>query len=395
MISKQLKESSHNHKIIGKVHSTEHSIYATVQSCNSGELYTPYIHYGDINCGCQKHYYSQKICSHVMTLLNHNPKFKEKVFVGEKMIPEYIRAARLKAINRLMGGIPVGSPVGIYGKAQAGKTILAFQLLFEVLNKNPSQNAIVVDTEGSSHTLAEWHPKFNKRYKMESDLVFIETKIEQRKVGRGFSYKLKYDYTPKTFKSPAIFILDLRSIEKLLAILGNGANIEMSKNGKISLKADQKFWVNEIESSPMYKILDDNNVKGMMLDSISYPLQIFGVARENFPSRAQAASWIMSPLHLLTEERRMCTFITAHESSDPADAYARPSYTGGKAVMHSIKFMLYISEKATSKTPRTDYSSRDENTRELWNQRHASKPPWKQYQFIKLTSSGYRDINVV
>ena len=187
--------------------------------------------------------------------------------------------------------------------------------------------------------------------------------------------------------------MDIRNIQLLLTMFGKGAKLDVSDSGKIAIKADKKFWKTDITEAPLYEIVEAQRISGIVVDSISYPMQIFSNSRSNFPERATASNWILAPLHNISETHYVCSMVIAHETIDPMDTYGHPDYTGGKAVKHSLKFIVYMSVDATSNTPPTGVKGRPKNVRELWLKRHTTKPGWKQVVFIKLTEKGYSDWN--
>lgn len=401
-VSQRQKETANRHKIL-KIHKAPNSIYGILKSA-SGNIHTPYVHYSQPICGCKYFYYTNSICSHLYKILQHNEHYINK---GEhEMIPRYANTS-LEGINSLMGGFPIGSPTGIYGHPASGKTIFSNQMVFEMMYKyrnKEQRNGLIIDTEGSTHTIVGWHKVFNKSYKLKTDIVFIEPKIIKTKIGRGYSRKLKLIYSllkkskiteidPDDIENQTLFVMDIRNVKKLMIMLGRGSHLVVSKKGKITIKADDAFWMTEIEDTPLYQVIQNNNIKVLDLDSISYPMQIFGNERMNFPERATASNWIMAPLHNISEELNIVSFIIAHETIDPSDAYGKPEYTGGKAIKHSLKFILYMSETAGSNTPKTNIQYRPPTVREVWNKRHPTKMGWKTPIFINLTDKGFVDFD--
>lgn len=370
---------------------SKHSIYGIVKSHKSKKCYTPFISYGNYSCGCENFLYTQRVCSHILALLYDNIKrnrkyFEEIIVGGTEMKLRYIKTS-LEGFNDLVGGIPIGTPIGLIGHPEAGKTILTVQLIHELLAKKTDKNALMIDTEGSGDTVVGWNEILNKRF--ETNIELISAKVINE------NDKFKLEFTPKKWDDQAIFIFDLRSLKRLLRFFGRGARIKISNNsGKIGIKADSKTWVTEIEEALIYQIVEDYNIKGITLDSVSAPLKIFGTEQENYPARANCANWLMAPLHDISETFKLCTLITLHETLNPTDMYAKPSFAGGNAVAHSLKYVMYMSEKATSHTPHTDNKNRGITVRELWNKRHPTRAPFSQYRYINLKSNGFVDVNM-
>lgn len=390
MFSKITKKNAEQHKVLSS-YSHRDVISGEVQSGLSGNIYTPLICNGIMSCGCKHMFYNLKPCSHLYALLNSNEQYINKYIIGDKMRPRFAKT-KLRAIRRLIKGIPVGSPLGMYGSPEAGKTTLAIQLMFELLSKRKThKNGIIIDTEGSSFTISEWLDVFNERYDLGAEVVFVTFDVVEKAVGRGYSKKIEMIYDPPKFNSPSIFVFDVRNVEDLLTLIGKSSSLSISQKGKIDLVPDSKLFKTDFKESILFDVIEKYNIKAMCLDSISYPLQAFGMSRSNFPARAQAANWIMSAVHNISERLELCSFVIAHQTLDPADTYSKPEFTGGKAVLHALKFILYISAIATSHTPKTDVPNRSKADRELWNKRHPSKPPFGMYQMLTLTDEGFVD----
>lgn len=401
MRSKAILRRAKKHSIFC-TNKTKNSLYSIVKSKNG--LHSVVISDDHYSCSCKYFFYRDGMCSHLVALSIYNKeynKYMQRFLKGVKMIPKYIPTS-LTSINELMGGLPRGSAIGVYGTPASGKSIMTIQMLFEIIkyyktlseekkDKSLLKNCLIIDTEGGSYTIDGWHKILNKRYGLNTSLVYVKMAIETRKVGKGESLKVVLKYTPKKFITPAIFVLDIRSVEKLLQLVGRSASLTMSNSGKIGLEPNNKLWVKDINQAPLSKLIRENNIKGMVIDSVTYPTLEFGMERTNFPVRAEAIAWMMSSLNNITEENGLISFIVSHETSDPVDQYTTPEIVGGKALKHSLKFTIYMSGKATSKTPHTDNSNRTKATREVWMKRHPSRPPMSMYRYIELTPRGYVD----
>jgi len=390
MFSKTIKQHAEKHVVLSS-YSHGEILSGEIQSGISDEIYTPLICGNKMSCGCKHMFYHVEPCSHLYALINSKPEYINKVIIGESMRPRFVKT-KLKAIQRLVKGIPVGSPIGVYGSPEAGKSTLTIQLMFELLAKRKThKNGLIIDTEGSSFTISEWLDTFNDRYDLGAEIVFVRFEVNEKAVGRGYSKKIKMIYDPPKFESPTIFVFDVRNVEDLLTLIGKSSTLTISPKGKIDLLPDSKLFKTDFKDSLLYEIIEKYKIKALCLDSISYPLQTFGMSRSNFPVRAQAANWIMSAVHNISERLELCSFVVAHQTLDPADTYSKPEFTGGKAVLHALKFILYIAAKASSHTPKTDVPNRGKNDRELWNKRHPSKEPFGMYQMMTLTNEGFVD----
>lgn len=302
----------------------------------------------------------------------------------------------LKGINNLVGGLPTGSILGLFGIAGAGKSILAFHLIYDrLLETNNDTNAMIFDTEGSEFTYIEWLPILNERTGLDVGLKFVSYDPESLEVTITDD-KQKHD--------KFIYILDMRQITHILGFHGRGCTMTRSKTrdsrdgevkgGKVKLVGEDDKWFDIIDETPIGKFIDEHKIGILIYDSITNPLTIFGFEQENLPSRTNATNWWLTSIQALAEEKELVCVVTAHETSNPQKAWERPHYEGGKAIEHNMKFVVYISEGKSSRTPKTpkEDTNWSQTTRELRNQRHPSKRPFIEYVKLDLTDTGFIDM---
>ena len=307
----------------------------------------------------------------------------------------YYVSSMIEGINTLIGGLPVGSMLGLYGMAEAGKTTLAFHMIYDRLienNKNPS-NALIFDTEGSEYTYIEWLERLNERHGVDVGLKWLHYNPDTLKISETSDNKEHHCY---------IYVLDVRTLEHILAFHGRGCSISISKvrntrsgeikGGKITLKPENSLWTT-LNDSPLGEIVEEKEIGILLYDSITNPLTIFGSQEENLPARANCTSWWLTRVQELAEAKDLVVIGVMHETSNPQREWERPGYEGGKTIEHNFKFVVYISlgkSKRTPKTPQND-TSWHPTTRELRNARHPSKKPFEMYVKLDLTDSGFVD----
>src|SRR5438445_4729967 len=150
---------------------SETSIFGIVQSLSSPEHYRSVsIHQGKSHCSCMGSLHAI-VCSHALALLMEANKtqdcmpFVRMLLDGIEMTREspYIPYSGLSNYDYLVGGIPVGALVGIFGTPKAGKSILATQMAWSFLQME--KNALLVDTEGGAGDFGfgEWLNDYNNR----------------------------------------------------------------------------------------------------------------------------------------------------------------------------------------------------------------------------------------
>lgn len=290
-------------------------------------------------------------------------------FIGEMFVKT------TSGLGDIIDGIPVGSVLGIYGHSSSGKTILITQLASECACNG---NSLIVDTEGSGHIYSHWVDVFSERY---GEIGLIPCLMDYKKntIVKLYPEDKKHN----------IYVLDIRDIEGLLSLLGKSSKIEISKNGKMTLKPIDKCWISrcEIEKTPFGKFMDENNINFMAFDSLTNPLSEFGSQQENFPARASAVQRMMLQIQFITHHFKIPIVCTHHETIEPMNPYSRPQVKGGASIMYNTKYMLYISRDRSKRTPST--MSRPDNVREVWVSRAPNKAPFIEYIEIALSNMGF------
>ena len=287
---------------------------------------------------------------------------------------EYVEMKHLTELNRLVDGVPRGTCFAIVGPPEAGKTILLVQMAFEcALAKG--QSAIVMDTEGNAHSYANWVKGMAKRYECAVNFQVLHATVTKEGVSLS---ALKG-------KPPFFIVLDVRSIEKVLALHGRAAEIVVN-GAKMDLVPKEKGWA---EGMPVQQLVQSIKATFVGYDSVSSPLLEFGSLNQNFPARATAANWWLLRVERLAEEENVVAVALLHASVNPQDQFSRPHHTGGKTVGHIFKFMLYFSHLKSTHTPATQ--KRPNNVRECWLMRHPYKAPWETYVELALNADGFSD----
>lgn len=305
----------------------------------------------------------------------------------------------IAAINDLLGGLPVGSGTLFYGPPEAGKTILEEQCAFEVLQTG--HNAVIIDTEGSDHTYADWHDKFNKRYALEGQeslnaglhfVKVVHTPVSQKSGSDHSIFKFFYDKEEVKKHPVNIFIFSIREITEILAFFGKPVLIEPSEGGKFKVSPQPGWKMNPVLSA-LGQFMQQNNVGYLAVDSLTNPTKQLGTEQQNLPARAQVIGYLMTSIQGLTEKQSLVTVMVSHEgktgNTNPFEKFKRPQPLGGDTVMYNVKYAVYMSHEPGPRTPETvKYKA---PTREFWVSRHPSREPWTRYAFLTLGAQGFLD----
>lgn len=347
----------------------DNSVYALVKG--SGEA----IHSINIDqdgnsiCSCENETYrSSLVCKHLLIVLYQLGEKKaieaiDRIFYKDKEKEEYkmddgyyLPCSNLKAINELIGGLPIGTGLMICGWHATGKSIAIMHMLFEVINyyltQNKIVNALIIDTEGNRHSYDAWFEELRTRYELK-DMQIVEIlvdfkplKEDKNKSGIALigSIPKAYDETKST-----LFFMDVRGITKLIALSGRQCRVEISeetantKGGKITLVPVKHGWVFNAIDSPIGMFCKDRNVKFIGIDSISTPLLEFGTdAMQGNPARASATNYWLLPLEQLSKTLNLVFVGSAHLTKQPDSPYARADHFGGKHMGHIHKFVFEL-----------------------------------------------------
>lgn len=294
---------------------------------------------------------------------------------------EYVETD-LDNLNSLTGGLPKGSLLGIYGQATSGKTILTTQAAWNTM-KTRDGNALIIDTEGSLPTHREWAERFNDRYDLD---VSVDTVIANTGSGQP-SLKAEQDSD-----GSSLYVVALSDIQDILALHGREAKITASGN-KMDLERGGS-WSADPAESPIAEWCQAHDVVFTAYDSVTMPLTIFGSGQQNFPARSMATQWWMLTAQFLAQRLDLVSVCTMHRTASPS-GFDRAQATGGKAVLHNLKTLLYLEHKSDndkhSPSPPTKFPRDNDHGRYVWLARHPSRPEWERCVLLNIGSEGFED----
>jgi len=344
---------------------TEHSIMAKI-----GEHLVEVTDAGEYSCDCEDALYRKRICKHVVKVLL-DPRNRDiaeeflRAVMGGKKAGKFVKfhSSGLKEIDKISMGIPEGYLIALFGPPESGKTILAYQIMGNVIKGKG--NLLVLDTERAYPMYEMWLDKFFDGY----DIHIVEL---GKKLPQG-------NY---------VYVYQVEDIVELLSLHGKSARVKVSDKGKVELVPD-KGWTISIRDTAIYELCENGNVAGIIYDSVTEPVEEFGTAQQNLGARNQAYKWVLTTASKLVESRKMFGIAIFHETVNPTNPRDPPKIKGGTGVKYNIKMALYISRDRTSHTPKTE--SRPKHVREVWVARHFNLPPWVEYGEIELTAQGFKD----
>lgn len=376
----------------------DNSIYALVKGSGEAIHSINIDQYGNAICSCQNETYrSSLVCKHILIVLYQLGEKKaieviDKMFYKDKekevieMDANYVKT-NLEGINKLIGGLPIGSGLMIIGWHAVGKTIILTQFAFEVMMHYLSQkqiaNALILDTEGNRHSYELWAEELKTRYGLDTQLVEIlvdfkiiraatKDKKEEKDIVIIGSDPAKYDQKKNT-----LFFMDVRGIDKIVALFGRQCEMRVSEGGKIDLYPTPNWQFNALNSVIGDFILK-NNVRYLGIDSVSTPLLEFGTTQQNYPARFTATNFWLLPAEQLAKSCNLVLVGNVHVTKRPDNPYDVPDHFGGKGIGHVFKFGLELKRKK-------------DNIRELRLERAPKAPDKGKSCDLILTDVGFLD----
>jgi hypothetical protein len=278
------------------------------------------------------------------------------------LIPSAIRS-----YTELTGGHHVSTPAILYGPPKAGKSILMLHFAYDFL---ADSNVLYVDTEGgSAEMISLWKPTLDKRYGINAEMEEIDPAN-----------------IPEPKDRSVIYVLNSRHIRNILKNHGYLIDLDVSEGKDSVPKINLRF--SGMCDNTVMKLVKSHKIRMMIYDSISAPLRTaFIGGRLQFPARADTTALWMGSILELCDSYPIVTYMSLHESYDPANPYATPHIRGPMAVQYMSKIHLYLDP---SKSSRPELK----NTRKLWLVRYFINDDWSKYAKLKLTDSGYVDQGV-
>lgn len=285
---------------------------------------------------------------------------------------EIVSTGLPKLDELLMGGLPLGTMIQIFGMKGVGKSLLAFQLAFQFITQT-GRSVFYLDTEvGFDKSIMPfWYPIFCQRFK-EIPLIQLrkecyavkprDRKLMEADVKAALESGLrefKVEYTeaqlnaavwallpefkliePENAKPPAIFVLNEASLKDILGIHGVKVEILISDGGRVETRLLPGTQA-DVKATPIGQFCSKHDVGLIVYDSICSPLKsTFTSGTQDFPGRASAMNlWF-------GQSQKLCGYLNAtilalnHETINPQAHYV--SYYGGGPVGYDYKYSFQL-----------------------------------------------------
>jgi len=278
----------------------------------------------------------------------------------------YFALSSLEKVNKLQNGWAKGTLQAMTGRSRSGKTLFTLQEGMYT-QKDTGKNVLLILSEAydSKFQIEPWVKRLNKRFNTnyETEIWLLDepnylqtcftytknTKAVKMKDGKPvmkFHYNIPYIKNNADCKKQKVLAIQLPSLFSLFLIVGTPAIVENTEGGQQRIKPKPEWEMMLFLNTPLGKMVSENNIGFMALDSLSAPLKnIFIGGESSFKGRADAEAMVLSRFDYLARVHEVPCFVLNHLSENPARA-GKPKAYGGAMVLYSHKYELeFMGEK--------------------------------------------------
>lgn len=272
----------------------------------------------------------------------------------------------------LMGGLPVGTMIQVFGMKGVGKSLLAFQLAFQCVAKT-GRSVFYLDTEvGFDKSIMPfWYPVFCQRFKdvplirlrkesyavTKRDRKLMEAEVRAAVESGLREFKVEYSeeqlnaavrallpeyklVEPENVKTPAIFVLNEASLKDILGIHGVKVDLLISDGGRVETRL-LPGTQGDVKATPLGQLCSKHDVGLIVYDSICSPVKsTFTSGTQDFPGRASAMNLWFGQSQKMCGHLNVTILALNHETGNPQTHYI--SYYGGGPVGYDFKYSFQL-----------------------------------------------------
>lgn len=229
------------------------------------------------------------------------------------------------SIDRIInGGVPLGTPIGIYGLQNIGKSILATQIAARFAQEG--YDVIYIDTESFYQLREDWDRIFGwfeHRWDLDSD---VKDKIEVIQLRDLFALG-------------KFFGIEFQLIQEQARVSAMAKFPKKWGSKATKVTHQSQDW---ITYSKAYKDLGKCEKPGLVIiDSITVPLKSkISSVTQNFPARASVIQTLLDTALVVANEFNVSFLITNHGTKNPMGYGVQP--WGGGNMIYYIKRWIGI-----------------------------------------------------
>jgi len=303
----------------------------------------------------------------------------------------YIPTPNLPGFQAMFKGVPDRAITAFLGAPGACKSMMAFQLAVEVALQREG-NIVIFDTENNWQQYTELAAGLNVRLGTSLNPVLVRGAVKEtgQKESRKLSIEWEFESEPVD-GATNIFVIQEPDFEPISVLHGRASNLKIFESGKFKSIMDDAGWIANILEAPICQFLDSYNVKTILYDSITNPLDEIPAVGENFPARADMTQSWMIQIQKIAARYKMPILATFHESKNDTNPFAKSlKIEGGKGVAYNVKFCVYLLvQNEPGLLPKGAAKSRPLATdeRAMFIARHAGRGPWRSVTYFQISET--------
>jgi len=229
----------------------------------------------------------------------------------------------------------IGLPHGIFGKANIGKSLLAFQYSINAISQGLP--VLYIDTE------LNWDEITREYY---IDFLSRRFNVSKEEINKN----LHYISAPTIFDLAEQFgiLIEIETHGKQTLVRFAYPTARQLANMVRTSKVPEKTKFNKefFKDMPIVKTITDNNIKLVVIDSISAPIkEAIPVNQQNFPQRSNLFTTLLGSINKIADVYATAFLIITHGSVSPQEEqFGAIKYKmwGGDNLLYYIKRWMLI-----------------------------------------------------
>lgn len=256
----------------------------------------------------------------------------------------------LAPLQTLLGkGLARGSLTALFGPPEAGKSSLASQIATDVAIREGGEGApgnfLVFETELKPLTYVEMVSSLEACFGVGVNIIRCKAEVFNKGSKTTPVWNAKFAYDGKAKKGAVnLYLLSCPDLVPIMHLHGRGIFWDISSaSGKIKIGLENGSFAKNIAESPLGAFVKENDIKAVVYDSITNPLDEIPAVGENFPARSDATQLWMIQVQKLANHFNIPVIAIAHESKNETNPFSlQLKVEGGKGVGYNLGCTLYL-----------------------------------------------------